>query len=50
MTTITETAPIGQNKLSDFLVYFNVFRVLFGFLIIPKWLIKVPGPVAIRFG
>ncbi len=46
---------IGKSKehiLGDLLVCFFFFYCIFGFygvLIIPTWLIKVPGPIAILF-
>ena len=43
---------MGENNLSDFFVcscFVNVFNGIFGYIIIPKWLIKVPGPIAILF-
>ena len=45
--------PIGPKKYRHFFVFFwffMVFLALFGVLIIPKWLIKVPGPIAIVIG
>ena len=43
---------IGENNLGDvrsFSLYFMVFSRVFGVYIIPKWLIKVPGPFPILF-
>ena len=43
---------IGENKLGDVRVFSRcviVFSGVFGVYIIPKWLIKVPGPFAILF-
>ena len=45
-------APKGLNKLSDFGICFYfliVFIWFYGVLIIPKWLTKVPGHIAILF-
>ena len=40
---------MGKNNLGDrlfFLVFLKVSSGMFGVLIIPEWLIKVPGPIA----
>ena len=44
---------IGENKLGDFLFFSLIFYCIFwgfGVLIIPKWLIEVPGHIPILFG
>ena len=44
---------IGKNDLGDFWFFSVFFIVILGFYevyIIPKWLIKVPGHIAILFG
>ena len=44
---------IGENNLGDFLFFPNLLLYFWGVLgvyIIPKWLIKVPGHIAILFG
>ena len=40
---------IGKNNLSDFSYINIVFVGFYGVLIIPKWLIKVPGHLSILF-
>ena len=50
----TNRAPIGSNKANVVrrcfvFLFFNVLYWYLGVLIIPKWLIKVPGPIAIFF-
>ena len=43
---------IGKNKLGDFCFVLNclLFFCFYGWNIIPKWLIKVPGHISILFG
>ena len=44
---------MGENNLGDFLFFLNFVIVFLGFdgvLIIPEWLLKVPGPIAILLG
>ena len=48
-------APMGEmveNNLSDFwcVLFFNVSFGIFGVSFFPKWLIKIPGPIAIFVG
>ena len=44
---------IGKNNLGDFCLFLNCllhFCCFLGVYIIPEWLIKVPGHIAILFG
>ena len=44
---------MGEHNLGDVWAFSYIFNNILGFYgvyIVPKWLIKVPGPIAVLFG